>query len=212
MNSKLLLFSALILPISLIFNSCSIEKRLYRPGYQITRNSSRNQADPVVSKAAPSLAPLSLVSAAPKTSLQVQVKPLNNQKQESGPLYASVSKTTIQQKISPVYAAKANKEFSYTAAPVKKEISGKTQMLKKHFPHKSGATVHAAEGGGKSQVVALLLCIFLGLFGIHRFYLGYTLWGFIYLFTAGIFGIGWIIDIFLLIIPNGLTPKDQSSY
>jgi hypothetical protein len=70
----------------------------------------------------------------------------------------------------------------------------------------------SSEGGGKSQVVALVLCIFLGLLGIHRFYLGYTGMGLLYLFTLGLFGIGWIIDLILLIIPNGLTPKGKNSY
>ena len=65
---------------------------------------------------------------------------------------------------------------------------------------------------GKRQFVALLLCFFLGLLGIHRFYLGYTFMGVLYLFTAGLFGIGWLIDFILLIIPNGLTPKGETRY
>ena len=65
---------------------------------------------------------------------------------------------------------------------------------------------------GKSQLIALLLCIFLGGLGIHRFYLGYTGMGLIYLFTVGLFGIGWLIDTILLIIPNGLTPKGRTRY
>ena len=40
----------------------------------------------------------------------------------------------------------------------------------------------------------------LGLFGGHRFYIGDIRLGVIYLFTLGIFGIGWIADAFLL--PN----------
>lgn len=67
-------------------------------------------------------------------------------------------------------------------------------------------------GGGKNQIVALVLCFFLGLLGIHRFYLGYTGMGVLYIFTLGIFGIGWLIDLILLIIPNGLTPKGQNNY
>lgn len=67
-------------------------------------------------------------------------------------------------------------------------------------------------GGGKNQIVALVLCIFLGLLGIHRFYLGYTGMGVLYIFTLGLFGIGWLIDLILLIIPNGLTPKGRNNY
>ena len=67
-------------------------------------------------------------------------------------------------------------------------------------------------GSGKNQIVALVLAIFLGFLGIHRFYLGYTGMGVLYIFTLGLVGIGWLIDIILLIIPNGLTPKGKNNY
>lgn len=50
----------------------------------------------------------------------------------------------------------------------------------------------------KSKIVALLLCIFLGGLGAHRFYVGKIGTGIIYLFTVGLFGIGWLIDIILI--------------
>jgi hypothetical protein len=46
--------------------------------------------------------------------------------------------------------------------------------------------------------VALLLCLFLGVFGVHRFYEGDTKTGLVFLFTGGLFGIGWLIDLFRL--------------
>lgn len=48
----------------------------------------------------------------------------------------------------------------------------------------------------KSKAAALILCIFLGYFGVHYFYVGKTGTGLLYLFTFGLFGIGWFIDIF----------------
>lgn len=60
--------------------------------------------------------------------------------------------------------------------------------------------------GGKSQLIALLLCIFLGGIGIHRFYLGYTGMGILYLLTGGLCGIGVIVD-FIRIITGNLKPK-----
>ena len=48
----------------------------------------------------------------------------------------------------------------------------------------------------KSKMTALLLCIFLGYFGAHYFYVGKGGKGLLYLVTIGLFGIGWIIDIF----------------
>lgn len=50
----------------------------------------------------------------------------------------------------------------------------------------------------KSKTVALLLCIFLGCLGVHRFYVGRIGGGILYLLTFGIFGIGWLIDIILI--------------
>lgn len=51
--------------------------------------------------------------------------------------------------------------------------------------------------------VALILCIFLGGIGAHKFYEGKTGMGILYFFTMGLFGIGWFIDfIVLLFKPN----------
>lgn len=50
----------------------------------------------------------------------------------------------------------------------------------------------------KSLLVAYLLWFFFGILGIHKFYLGKTVMGIIYICTGGIFGIGWFIDLFTL--------------
>ncbi len=46
--------------------------------------------------------------------------------------------------------------------------------------------------------IAWLLLTFLGVFGIHRFYLGRWPSGLIYFFTLGLFGIGLLYDLFSL--------------
>lgn len=61
--------------------------------------------------------------------------------------------------------------------------------------------------GAKSKWVALILCIFFGCFGAHKFYEGKVLLGVVYLCTVGLFGVGWIIDIIILIFkPNPYFP------
>lgn len=51
--------------------------------------------------------------------------------------------------------------------------------------------------------IALLLCIFLGIFGGHKFYEGKVGLGILYIFTLGLFGIGLFIDfIVILCKPN----------
>ena len=46
--------------------------------------------------------------------------------------------------------------------------------------------------------VAYLVWFFLGPVGVHKFFLGKTGRGILYLFTGGLFLIGWIIDLFTL--------------
>jgi TM2 domain-containing membrane protein YozV len=46
--------------------------------------------------------------------------------------------------------------------------------------------------------VAWILLTFLGLFGIHRMYMGKWLTGILYLVTGGLFGIGYIYDFWTL--------------
>lgn len=48
-----------------------------------------------------------------------------------------------------------------------------------------------------------ILCLFLGPFGIHKFYQGKIGIGILYFFTCGIFLIGWVIDLIsILFKPN----------
>ncbi len=46
--------------------------------------------------------------------------------------------------------------------------------------------------------VAWILLVFLGVFGIHRFYQGKILTGLLYLVTGGCFLIGWLYDLLTL--------------
>ena len=64
----------------------------------------------------------------------------------------------------------------------------------------------AAPTGGKDWLVALLFSIFLGTFGVDRFYLGYIGLGILKLVTCGGFGIWWLVDL-ILIAAGKMTDK-----
>jgi hypothetical protein len=58
-------------------------------------------------------------------------------------------------------------------------------------------------GNMKNKWVALLLCVFLGFLGAHKFYEGKILLGIVYLFTCGIGFVGVVIDFFAILFkPN----------
>jgi TM2 domain-containing membrane protein YozV len=89
------------------------------------------------------------------------------------------------------------------------------------FPIKKAAevenTIEAAQPNeaqttsesGKSQIIALVLCLLVGTIGIHRFYLGYIWQGVVQLLTLGGFGIWTLIDL-IRIVTGDLQPKDGS--
>ena len=60
-------------------------------------------------------------------------------------------------------------------------------------------TVNVRTVSPYSKTGALIICIFLGFFGLHMFYVGRKGMGILYFFTMGLCGIGWLLDIFLIL-------------
>ncbi|MBR1676131.1 MAG: TM2 domain-containing protein [Clostridia bacterium] len=54
-------------------------------------------------------------------------------------------------------------------------------------------------GSRKNKWVTLLLWFFLGVVGGHKFYEGKVGMGILYIFTAGLFGIGLLVDFFAIL-------------
>ena len=57
--------------------------------------------------------------------------------------------------------------------------------------------------GEHNKWIALLLCVFLGYLGIHRFYEGKIWTGILWLCTLGLCGVGVVIDAILIVMKPG---------
>ena len=57
---------------------------------------------------------------------------------------------------------------------------------------------HRYTSGPVEYSLAWILLTFLGLFGVHRFYMGKWVTGLLYLVTVGLFGIGYLYDFWTL--------------
>ena len=49
-----------------------------------------------------------------------------------------------------------------------------------------------------SVIIAYILWLPLGWLGLHRFYTGHTITGLIWMFSLGLVGIGWFVDLFMV--------------
>lgn len=181
--------------------SCTMEKRLYTSGYHIDWNRSRD-GKPVE-------------KAVSDNNILSEQKTGDVESVDAAEFTAPV--TLIEETKKSGKSISADRE-TRNASVITSQLNGSKDSKDQKLVVPAGIFSKklrkstSASSAGKSQIVALLLCIFLGLLGIHRFYLGYTGMGVLYLFTAGLLGIGWLIDVILLIIPGGLTPKGKTSY
>lgn len=98
----------------------------------------------------------------------------------------------------------ANKQ-PYNQQPMSTQPIIINNIIQNNNSNNSNYAIHTP----KNKMVALFLCIFLGYWGAHKFYLGKSRSGFVYLFTAGLLGIGWIVDIFLILTDSS---KDKYGY
>jgi len=97
---------------------------------------------------------------------------------------------------------KSNKISNVSNPVLVKDLKNELKSNKKEI-RKAIKTL--AKSGGKAPVtgqektVALVLLLLVGALGVHKFYLGQTGKGILYLFTGGLCGIGLIIDLIKLL-------------
>jgi restriction system protein len=61
----------------------------------------------------------------------------------------------------------------------------------------------------RSKWASFFLCLMFGGFGVHRFYVGKTGTGILWMLTFGMFGIGWTVDLLLILFG---TFRDKAGY
>ncbi|MFN3785008.1 MAG: TM2 domain-containing protein [Spirosomataceae bacterium] len=113
--------------------------------------------------------------------------------------------TVVVTPVLPKNQANVQAALAPTSAEQKLTVKEKIAVKAVKKQLKKEATAPLAEG--KSQLIALLLALLVGVVGIHRFYLGYTTQGILQLLTAGGCGVWTLIDI-IRIATGDLKPKD----
>jgi TM2 domain-containing membrane protein YozV len=79
-----------------------------------------------------------------------------------------------------------------------------------HIYGRSNTLIYYSRNGVRFTTV-IVTSIFVGVFGVDRFCLGYVCCGIIKLFTLGGIGVWWLVDLILLLV--GYTyPSDGSSW
>lgn len=188
--SILLVFNVLIA--LLLQTSCSIEKRHYRSGFYVENGSHKNLKANQTEK---------------QTIADVTVN--NNQIENVSAAYIEESKTQ------PLFHQSAEEQLMNASTPIfahktaniitsaKSEIKqlNKNEAIKALKENSKALAFFAqshnsnSKRGGGDQIVALLLCFFLGMLGIHSFYLGNTKKG---IWQLVMFLVGWLTFFFII--------------
>jgi TM2 domain-containing membrane protein YozV len=211
------LTALIVLGLGIFLSSCSIEKRAHMSGYHIDWNKgNKNVLNTEIARKAAS---------AKIESLQVETSEEALLISEN--ITASAEETAKPVVVAPKVNLKAKAVNAIEAAPVvaNENTANKKATLKKSVEKENAVSTAAPKERTRNQIVAAVLCFFLGGLGIHRFYLGYTGIGIaqLLMFVLGVplmailIGIPivlaamiWVLIDFIRILLGNLKPKNGS--
>ena len=203
----------LIAMVAILVSSCStnatFSKRYHSRGFNIAwGGGSDANNNPVKQTPKKVKAKSDVVAVAQNTdNVTVQsVKSTENTAMEASTVNTAVVSNNILAK-NEVATVKNATQTSTQAVKSSTVVSKKASVNAISKTNTKAVKKNADPGEGKSQMIALILCIFVGVLGIHRFYLGYTMEGVLQLLTGGGCGVWTLIDL-VRIITGDLKPKD----
>lgn len=207
------LFS-LSLILAMVFGSCTVEKRVHMSGYHIEWNKKTKKIQTLDESPSEALARIEKVGS--ESEDIVSDNDLSTSLNEN-PLMLGIDEQHLVAEESSFRATETSvshrtESFSETQdqeVSITPTIADKSKITKKEtraIKRDIKAAAKAAPGG-KSQVIALILVLLVGVLGIHRFYLGYTGIGILMLLTGGLCGILALIDL-IRIITGDLKPAN----
>lgn len=205
---------------TLFVTSCTVEKRLYNKGFHVQWGT-KYKADKKEKVQAESVASIDFNKTHPEEKVlaqsteirsasnfssledeiaEIQIDPIQEDSvQTSEKSTASIQPTSHSEKLS--FVGEKN-----SVPEVVKQSTDKAE--KNRSKHKQSA---GADSTSKSQIVAFILVLLVGILGIHRFYLGYPGIGILMLLTLGCFGILALVDLVRILLGD-LKPKHGDYY
>ena len=178
---KLILFSLSVILIS----SCSIQKRVYLSGYNIDWKSNAKHVESkkiASNKLTNKITPIDV-----KTILEQNKNEVISNTNELV-LTASAAKQINQISTKSIKLLTKNTIKTSLSAPAVKVYNYKAAKYNSNLKNNSSNT------GDEIDWASAAICFFFGYLGVHRFMRGDIGMGFLYLLTAGLCGIGVLID------------------
>ena len=195
--------------------SCTMQKRVYTSGYHIewlngnnaTVKQNNSQADEQKNISKSTIATVSTINEEKIPNNKTENTEINNG--NNNPV-AIINENFVASTTNDLNVYTSQQTNNWYSSPVQKNSNTQNDsktIVKQSTTNTESTASENTKSSDKSWIAALLLCIFLGALGIHRFYLGYTWQGIVQLLTGGGFGIWALIDL-IRIITRDLQPKN----